>query len=145
MCDVSHVTCKVSPVTCHMSNISHHHILSVFVFVFFFSSSNIEPVPDPRQDGVDDKLHGLDHPHPQPHAHGAPHLREEAGQAERKEISLRHQHLAREGESKSGEISVIRSVKKMLRFRASCCARQGTVRELATDKQVNEGHTRGGS
>ena len=95
----------------------------------------------PRQDVVNYELHGLDHPQPQPQAHGAPHLREEAGQAECKEISPRHQHLAREGESKCGEITVIRSIKKMLCFRAGCCARQGTVRELVTDNQVTEGHT----
>ena len=56
---------------------------------------------DHRKEGVDE-LQGLYHPQPQPQAHGAPHLREEAGQAELQKISPCHHHLAGEAEKKGG-------------------------------------------
>ena len=50
----------------------------------------------PRQDGVDTKLHDLNYPQPKPKAHGAPHLREEAGKDELQEVSPGDTYLARE-------------------------------------------------
>ena len=96
---------------------------------------------DHRKEGVDE-LQGLYHPQPQPQAHGAPHLREEAGQAELHELSPCHHHLAGEAEKKGGIVTVASSVKDMFCFRVCCSAGQGTVRELAAVHQIFKVHQR---
>ena len=95
------------------------------------------PAIDPRQDEVDKQLHDLDQAHPQPQAHRAPHLREEAGQAELQEVSPGHQHLARETERKGGKITALSSVRYMFSFHVCCGARQGAVGQLSAVKQVD--------
>ena len=96
----------------------------------------------PRQEGVDDKLHGLNHPQPQPEAHGAPHLREEGGQAELQEVSLCDQHLTRDGKKKGRKVLRVMCFMKIFGFRVCCGAGQGTVGDLGAVKQVKIIHPR---